>query len=122
LDDATRGLNATISGASALEFRGHASFDGDDRTMMSLGLKSVSDGPATSAPRLAAMAASSQGDARMVLIGANPGSALDLEVSEDMIQWRRIGTVFGTGESQLQVDTDAGTSPRRFYRVIPRNP
>ncbi len=122
LDDAIRGLNATVSGASALEFRGLGSFDGDDRTMMSLGLKSVSDGPATSVPRLAAMTASSQGDARMVLIGANPGSALDLEVSEDMIQWRRIGTVFGTGESQLQVDTDAGTSPRRFYRVIPRNP
>jgi hypothetical protein len=45
---------------------------------------------------------------------------MDLEVSEDMVQWRRIGTMLGNGESQLQVDTDAGASTRRFYRVIPR--
>lgn len=73
-----------------------------------------------SSPRLAAMPASPQGDARLVLLGALLGAELDLEVSEDMVQWRRIGNVLGNGESQLQVDTDAAASPRRFYRVVPR--
>ena len=96
------------------------SFDGVDLKILTLGSKSNAEGPAPVTPRLAAIPASAQGDARLVLLGALSGSALDLEVSEDMVQWRRIGTMLGNGESQLQVDTDAGTSTRRFYRVVPR--
>jgi hypothetical protein len=120
LDDSIRGLKATISGSNALEFRALGSFDGADLKMLTLGSKSNAEGPAASTPRLAAIPASAQGDARLVLLGATNGSAMDLEVSEDMVQWRRIGTMLGNGESQLQVDTDAGASTRRFYRVIPR--
>ena len=120
LDDTLRGLKATVSKASPLEFSGLGSFDGVDLKILTLGSKSNAEGPAAVTPRLAAIPASAQGDARLVLLGALSGSALDLEVSEDMVQWRRIGTMLGNGESQLQVDTDAGTSTRRFYRVIPR--
>ncbi len=121
LDDTLRGLKATVSRANALEFSGLGSFDGIDQKMVFHALKSIANGPAwISAPRLTAIPASAQGDTRLVLLGAANGSAMDLEVSEDMVQWRRIGTMLGNGESQLQVDTDAGASTRRFYRVIPR--
>ena len=120
LDDTLRGLKATVSRANALEFSGLGSFDGIDLKMLTLGSKSNAEGPAASTPRLTAIPASAQGDVRLVLLGAANGSAMDLEVSEDMVQWRRIGTMLGNGESQLQVDTDAGASTRRFYRVIPR--
>ena len=120
LDDTLRGLKATVSRANALEFSGLGSFDGTDLKMLTLGSKSNAEGPAASTPRLTAIPASAQGDVRLVLLGAANGSAMDLEVSEDMVQWRRIGTMLGNGESQLQVDTDAGASTRRFYRVIPR--
>ena len=120
LDDSLRGLKASVSKATPLEFSGLGSFDGDDLKMLTLGSKSNAEGPAASTPRLTAIPASAQGDARLVLLGATNGSAMDLEVSEDMVQWRRIGTMLGNGESQLQVDTDAGASTRRFYRVIPR--
>ncbi|MSU84946.1 MAG: hypothetical protein EXS21_07525 [Pedosphaera sp.] len=121
LDDTLRGLKASVSRANALEFSGLGSFDGIDQKMVFHALKSIANGPAwISAPRLTAIPASAQGDTRLVLLGAANGSAMDLEVSEDMVQWRRIGTMLGNGESQLQVDTDAGASTRRFYRVIPR--
>jgi hypothetical protein len=120
LDDSIRGLKASVSGANPLEFSGLGSFDGFDLKMLTLGSKSNAEGPAASTPRLTAIPASAQGDVRVVLLGAANGSAMDLEVSEDMVQWRRIGTMLGNGESQLQVDTDAGASTRRFYRVIPR--
>lgn len=121
LDDTLRGLKASVSRANALEFSGLGSFDGIDQKMVFHALKSIANGPAwMSAPRLTAIPASAQGDVRLVLLGAANGSAMDLEVSEDMVQWRRIGTMLGNGESQLQVDTDAGASTRRFYRVIPR--
>ena len=120
LDDSIRGLKASVSGANPLEFSGLGSFDGIDLKMLTLGSKSNAEGPAASTPRLTAIPASAQGDVRLVLLGAANGSAMDLEVSEDMVQWRRIGTMLGNGESQLQVDTDAGASTRRFYRVIPR--
>lgn len=120
LDDSIRGLKASVSGANPLEFSGLGSFDGIDLKMLTLGSKSNAEGPAASTPRLTAIPASAQGDVRVVLLGAANGSAMDLEVSEDMVQWRRIGTMLGNGESQLQVDTDAGASTRRFYRVIPR--
>ena len=120
LDDSLRGLKASVSKATTLEFSGLGSFDGVDLKMLTLGSKSNAEGPAASTPRLTAIPASAHGDARLVLLGATNGSAMDLEVSEDMIQWRRIGTMLGNGESQLQVDTDAGASTRRFYRVIPR--
>ena len=120
LDDTLRGLKATVSRANALEFSGLGSFDGIDQKMLTLGSKSNTEGPAASTPRLTAIPASAQGDTRLVLLGAANGSAMALEVSEDMVQWRRIGTMLGNGESQLQVDTDAGASTRRFYRVIPR--
>ena len=120
LDDSLRGLKASVSKATPLEFSGLGSFDGLDLKMLTLGSKSNAEGPAASTHRLTAIPASAQGDARLVLLGATNGSAMDLEVSEDMVQWRRIGTMLGNGESQLQVDTDAGASTRRFYRVIPR--
>jgi hypothetical protein len=121
LDDTLRGLKASVSRANALEFSGLGSFDGIDQKMVFHALKSITNGPAwMSAPRLTAIPASAQGDVRLVLLGAANGSAMDLEVSEDMVQWRHIGTMLGNGESQLQVDTDAGASTRRFYRVIPR--
>jgi hypothetical protein len=120
LDDTIRGLKATISGSNAPEISGLGSFDGRDLKLLTLGSKSNAEGPAASTPRLTAIPASAQGDARLVLLGATNGSAMDLEVSEDMVQWRRIGTMLGNGNSQLQVDTDAGASTRRFYRVIPR--
>jgi hypothetical protein len=120
LDDSLRGLKASVSKANPLEFSGLGSFDGADLKMLTLGSKSNAEGPAATTHRLTAIPASAQGDARLVLLGATNGSAMDLEVSEDMVQWRRIGTMLGNGESQLQVDTDAGASTRRFYRVIPR--
>jgi hypothetical protein len=121
LDDTLRGLKASVSNANALEFSGLGSFDGIDQKMVFHALKSIANGPAwISAPRLTAIPASAQGDTRLVLIGATNGSELDLEVSQDMIQWRCIGTMLGNGDSQLHVDTDAGTSTQRFYRVIPR--
>jgi hypothetical protein len=113
-------LKASVSKANPLEFSGLGSFDGADLKMLTLGSKSNAEGPAATTHRLTAIPASAQGDARLVLLGATNGSAMDLEVSEDMVQWRRIGTMLGNGESQLQVDTDAGASTRRFYRVIPR--
>lgn len=120
LDDTLRGLKATVANADAMQFSGLGSFDGLDLKMMAVGPKSNAGGAVVSSPRLAAMPASPQGDARLVLLGALLGAELDLEVSEDMVQWRRIGNVLGNGESQLQVDTDAAASPRRFYRVVPR--
>ena len=120
LDDSLRGLKASVSKTNPLEFSGLGSFDGADLKMLTLGSKSNAEGPAATTHRLTAIPASAQGDARLVLLGATNGSAMDLEVSEDMVQWRRIGTMLGNGESQLQVDTDAGASTRRFYRVIPR--
>ena len=47
---------------------------------------------------------------------------MDLEVSEDMTTWRRIGRVEMSGQPLLQMDTDAAASTRRFYRVVPRGP
>ena len=120
LDDSLRGLKASVSKANPQEVWGWGSFDGVDLKMLTLGSKSNAEGPAANAPRLTAIPASAQGDARLVLLGAANGSAMDLEVSEDMVQWRRIGTMLGNGESQLQVDTDSRASTQRFYRVIPR--
>jgi negative regulator of sigma E activity len=113
-------LKASVSKANPQEVSGWGSFDGVDLKMLTLGSKSNAEGPAANAPRLTAIPASAQGDARLVLLGATNGSAMDLEVSEDMVQWRRIGTMLGNGESQLQVDTDSRASTQRFYRVIPR--
>ena len=120
LDDSLRGLKASVSKANPQEVSGWGSFDGVDLKMLTLGSKSNAEGPAANAPRLTAIPASAQGDARLVLLGATTGSAMDLEVSEDMVQWRRIGTMLGNRESQLQVDTDSRASTQRFYRVIPR--
>ena len=58
----------------------------------------------------------------MVLIGGTSGTQWDLEVSEDMVTWRRIGKLEITGASILQSDTDSAASRQRFYRVVPRSP
>jgi len=84
--------------------------------------KSASGGLDSATPRLTALQAPDQGEAKLVLVGGTQGSRLDLEVSDDMVVWRRIGNIELNGHSLLQVDTDAAASNLRFYRVVPRKP
>jgi hypothetical protein len=79
-------------------------------------------GMTISRPRLTALETTPQGNAKLVVVGGEAGMVMDLEVSEDMTTWRRIGRVQMNGQSMLQVDTDAASSTRRFYRVVPRSP
>jgi len=101
---------------------GVGSFDGRDRRAVSMASRATASGASTTSPQLAALEATPHGDAKLVLIGGQAGAVMDLEVSEDMTSWRRIGRVEMTGNSLLQLDTDAAASTRRFYRVVPRGP
>ena len=122
LDDSVRTLKATVSGLDFPSIFGVASFDGDRQRIPSTSTKAATPGSASPAPRLTALQNSPIGDARMVLMGGTPGTWWDLEVSEDMITWRRIGKLEATGASILQSDTDSAASRQRFYRVVPRSP
>lgn len=125
LDDTVRAVTVVVAGtdpAGLSALSGTASFDGVDRPLTPLVSKSVSGGAEPATPRLAALQAPVQGEAKLVLVGGTQGSRLDLEVSDDMLVWRRIGNIEVNGQSLLQVDTDAAASDLRFYRVVPRKP
>lgn len=122
LDDSVRALKAVVAGMDPTVLSGTGSFDGVDRPLARVDAKSASNGSEPAAPRLAALQATPQGEAKLVLVGGTQGSRLDLEVSDDMVTWRRIGQIEVNGQSLLQVDTDAAASDLRFYRVVPRNP
>ncbi len=122
LDDGVRTLKATVSGLDFPSNSGVASFDGDRQRISSTSTKASTPGSPSPAPRLTALQNSPLGDAQMVLIGGTSGTQWDLEVSEDMVTWRRIGKLEITGASILQSDTDSAASRQRFYRVVPRSP
>lgn len=122
LDDTIRRLQAVVNVPDRASIAGVGSFDGRDRRAVSMASKATASGASTTSPKLAALEATPHGDAKLVLIGGEAGAVMDLEVSEDMTSWRRIGRVEMTGNSLLQLDTDAAASTRRFYRVVPRGP
>lgn len=122
LDDRVRKLKATVSDLVFPALPGIASFDGDRQRIATALPKTSTSGTDSPTPRLAALQNSPLGDARMVLMGGAPGTQWDLEVSEDMATWRRIGRLEITGASILQSDTDSAASRQRFYRVVPRTP
>jgi hypothetical protein len=126
LDDAVRAVNAVVVDADPTAFAalsGMGSFDGADRPLTTVGNKAAAaTGSLAVTPRLTALQSQAQGEAKLVLVGGTQGSRLDLEVSDDMLVWRRIGNIEVHGQSLLQVDTDAAASNHRFYRVVPRTP
>lgn len=125
LDDTVRAVTVVVQGADATGLSalvGTGSFDGVDRPLTPVVSKSASGGLDSATPRLTALQAPAQGEAKLVLVGGTQGSRLDLEVSDDMVVWRRIGNIEVNAHSLLQVDTDAAASNLRFYRVVPRKP
>ena len=125
LDDTVRAMKVLVVGTgseSLTALSGTASFDGLDRPLLTVVGKSAAGGVEPASPRLTALQAPEQGEAKLVLIGGTQGNRLDLEVSDDMRVWRRIGNIELNGQSLLQVDTDAAVSNLRFYRVVPRKP
>lgn len=122
LDDTLRSLKAVVTVPDPASIAGVGSFDGRDRRADFMVSKASAPGAPISIPRLTALEATPHGDAKLMLIGGQPGTVMDLEVSEDMTTWRRIGRMAMNGQPLLQLDTDAASSTRRFYRVVPRGP
>jgi len=121
-DDRIRTLKAEVTVRDPALIAGLGSFDGQNRRAGGLTPQVAAPGMTISRPRLTALETTPQGNAKLVVVGGEAGMVMDLEVSEDMTTWRRIGRVQMNGQSMLQVDTDAASSTRRFYRVVPRSP
>jgi hypothetical protein len=60
-------------------------------------------------------------DAVQVRFPVVSGHRYEIEASEDLNSWTRIGSTFGTSNEWVEFqDTEAAAFQKRFYRVVPR--
>jgi hypothetical protein len=123
-DDTARRMTVTLKAAGEFKMRVAGSFDGRDGISATIPQAPVVPGVVGSVPRIATLESMDNGGVQLVVLGGAAGTEMDVEVSTDLVRWVRIarGTAAAEAGAMVTVDGDAGDTPVRFYRAVPRNP
>jgi hypothetical protein len=117
MDGTSRRLTAVITGATVGLERGIASFNGHDTRIRSL--RSPDRGGR--GPRIGGIERRTDGSIQLMVlddVATATGSASYLEVSDDLVTWRRISESGAGILGETHVDSDAVESEVRYYRVV----
>lgn len=123
-DDTARRMTVTLKAAGEFKMRAAGSFDGRDGISATIPQAPVVPGAVGSVPRIATLESMDNGGVQLVVLGGAVGGEMDVEVSTDLVRWVRIarGTAAAEAGAMVTVDGDAGDTPVRFYRAVPRTP
>jgi Calx-beta domain len=123
-DDTARRMSVTLKAAGEFKMRAAGSFDGRDGISATIPQAPVVPGAVGSVPRIATLESMDNGGVQLVVLGGAAGGEMDVEVSTDLVRWVRIarGTAAAEVGAMVTVDGDAGDTPVRFYRAVPRTP
>lgn len=129
--DATpRKVSFAIVGARPETLKGIASFDGSDvgivhvplpptpvRDAAASGGKELSNGL-----RIAHVVRLGTGAMQLTVVDDSPGTGAgcDMEMSDDLVHWQKIGHLDPGANCGTHLDNDANESEKRYYRVIRR--
>lgn len=120
LDAIDRTLTAKVLRDSPLRMIGVASFDGVDQriphqlTPPPLPLAASGE---MATPRIASVTRLDSGAVQLLIVD-DAGSGGDVEASADLSEWEKIGQTESGQDSSTHLDTDAGETRVRFYRVV----
>lgn len=117
-DGENRTLTARLGSgpAGAVLLKGVASFDGESTVLGLVELAGAAPGK-VAPPRIAGTQKLADGSMQLFVID-DSGAGCEVEFSDDLHQWHRMGTMPAAVGCQVHQDSDANESRQRFYRVV----